>query len=215
VLPHQDLGLGRGAEDPLGRFEIPGRREPRASGPARWLRVTATVAALGVVLLVAPRLIGTGPRPRLLDGPATPGAGTAGAGPGTNSVRANAAVPASDLTQILAVVNATRRTSGCGALVLDPRLRTAAIEQTADMAVSGRLSHTGQDGSTPTQRAAAHGYPGPVGENIARGYDSTLAVMQAWLASEGHHANIVNCDFRALGVGHLADGGWWTMVFGA
>jgi uncharacterized protein YkwD len=188
------------------------------SGPARWLRVTAMVAALGAALVLAPRLIGTGIRPRLLDGPGATATGTPGAGPagpGSSSARAGAPMPSSELMQILAVVNATRRGSGCGKLVLDPRLRGAATEHTADMAASGRLSHTGSDGSTPTQRAAARGYPGPVGENIARGYSDTLAVMQAWLASQGHHANIVNCDFRSLGVGHLADGGWWTMVFGA
>jgi uncharacterized protein YkwD len=214
VPPRQDLELYGEIEDSLGRFEIPGRERPRASGPARWLRVTATVAALGAAVLLAPRLIGTGARPRLLDGPAATATGTAGAGQ-HSSARAGAAVPPSDVTQILAVVNATRRQSGCGQLVLDPRLRRAATEHTADMAASGQLSHTGSDGSTPTQRAAAHGYRGPVGENIARGYANTLAVMQAWLGSEGHHANIVNCDFRSLGVGHLADGGWWTMVFGA
>jgi uncharacterized protein YkwD len=213
--PRQALGFSRDVEDPLGRFEIPGRERPRATGPARWLRVAATVAAVGAALLLAPRLVGTGARPRLLDGPGTTAAGTTEAGQHAGSVRAGPMVSHSDLMQILDVVNATRRSSGCGGLVLDPRLRRAATEHTADMAATGRLSHTGSDGSTPTQRAAAHGYPGPVGENIARGYDSTLTVMQAWLASEGHHANIVNCDFHSLGVGHLADGGWWTMVFGA
>jgi uncharacterized protein YkwD len=176
------------------------------------------VAALGVALVLAPRLVGTGARPRLLDGPGTAATETQAAAPAGqrgSAARAGATVPPSEIMQILKVVNATRHGSGCGRLVLDPRLRGAATEHTADMAVNGRLSHTGSDGSTPTQRAAAHGYPGPVGENIARGYGSTLAVMQAWLASEGHHANIVNCDFRSLGVGHLADGGWWTMVFGA
>jgi uncharacterized protein YkwD len=202
-------------EDQLGRFEIPGRERPRVSGPARWLRVAAAVAAVGVALLVAPRLIGTGARPRLLDGPGAPAAGTSEGGQRAGAVRAGATVSRSDLAQILDVINATRRSSGCGRLVLDPRLRGAATEHTADMAAAGRLSHAGSDGSTPTQRAAAHGYPGPVGENIARGYDSTLAVLQAWLGSKGHHANIVNCDFRSLGVGHLADGGWWTMMFGA
>jgi uncharacterized protein YkwD len=41
-------------------------------------------------------------------------------------------------------------------------------------------------------------------------------VMEAWMNSEGHRANILNCDFRTLGVGaHFAQGGpWWTQAFG-
>lgn len=54
------------------------------------------------------------------------------------------------------------------------------------------------------------------GENIARGQADAAAVMQAWMNSPGHRANILNCDFKTLGVGvHLGSGGpWWTQDFG-
>ncbi|HZG04932.1 MAG TPA: CAP domain-containing protein, partial [Streptomyces sp.] len=42
------------------------------------------------------------------------------------------------------------------------------------------------------------------------------SVMDAWMDSPGHRANILNCDYRTLGVGaHFAEGGpWWTQNFG-
>src|SRR5262249_30072947 len=134
---------------------------------------------------------------------------------GTAAVPRLTAAAVSYAQQILVLVNGARRGSGCGPLVLDPRLQAAAREHTRDMAASGQLDHTGSDGSAPLGRAAGHGYPGLVGETIARGYGSASAVMQAWLGSPGHRANIENCDYRSLGVGYLAGGGWWTEVFGA
>lgn len=54
------------------------------------------------------------------------------------------------------------------------------------------------------------------GENIARGQADAQAVMDAWMNSDGHRANILNCDYKTLGVGvHFGSGGpWWTQDFG-
>ncbi|MEK8172713.1 CAP domain-containing protein [Streptomyces sp. M19] len=54
------------------------------------------------------------------------------------------------------------------------------------------------------------------GENIARGQATAQAVMDSWMNSPGHRANILNCEYRTLGVGaHFApDGPWWTQDFG-
>lgn len=53
------------------------------------------------------------------------------------------------------------------------------------------------------------------GENIARGQADAAAVMNSWMNSDGHRANILNCAYKTLGVGvHLGDGGpWWTQDF--
>ncbi len=224
--PRHDVVSRSDTGDPLDRFQIPGRPEPPAGRGGR-LRAAATVVAVGLALLVAPRLIGTGVRPRLIGDaapdssrpparqPATPPTGSrarlpAGLPAGPSAPPATAAYD----RQILALVNSARSGNGCGALALDSRLQAAAREHTRDMAGSGRFSHTGTDGSTPFQRAAAHGFTGAVGENIARGYETPRAVMNAWMASPGHRANILNCDFRLLGVGYVAGGSWWTEIFG-
>ncbi|WP_309235732.1 CAP domain-containing protein [Streptomyces sp. TRM64462] len=85
-----------------------------------------------------------------------------------------------------------------------------------DMAARDFFSHTDPDGDSPWDRAAQAGVEGLGGENIARGQADAAAVMESWMNSEGHRANILNCDFTTLGVGvHFGDGGpWWTQNFG-
>jgi uncharacterized protein YkwD len=86
------------------------------------------------------------------------------------------------------------------------------------MARSGVMSHTGPDGSTMSSRVDAAGYLwSTLGENIARGQSDAAAVMDAWMNSPGHRANILNCSFKEIGIGvHFGDGGpWWTQDFGA
>ncbi|MEU7074943.1 CAP domain-containing protein, partial [Streptomyces narbonensis] len=80
----------------------------------------------------------------------------------------------------------------------------------------GFFDHTDPDGDTPWARAEQAGVTGLAGENIARGQADAAAVMESWMNSDGHRANILNCDFTTLGVGvHFGDGGpWWTQDFG-
>jgi uncharacterized protein YkwD len=62
----------------------------------------------------------------------------------------------------------------------------------------------------------AEGYSEPGAENIARGQSHPHAVMQAWMNSPGHRANILGAEFARIGIGvHLGtDGPWWTQNFG-
>ena len=56
-----------------------------------------------------------------------------------------------------------------------------------------------------------------MGENIAAGYPTPAAVMDAWMNSAGHRANILNCAFAEIGVGHATGGpfgAYWTQDFG-
>jgi uncharacterized protein YkwD len=84
------------------------------------------------------------------------------------------------------------------------------------MAARGFFDHTDPDGATPWDRAEKAGISDLGGENIARGQADAAAVMEAWMNSPGHRANILNCDFKTLGVGvHFGSGGpWWTQDFG-
>ncbi len=118
--------------------------------------------------------------------------------------------------EVLRLVNQERAQAGCRPLTNDPELAKLAGDYSRDMAERGFFDHTDPDGDDPWDRAQEYGISDLGGENIARGQADARAVMDAWMNSEGHRANILNCDFRTLGVGaHFAGGGpWWTQNFG-
>ncbi|MEW2545628.1 CAP domain-containing protein [Streptomyces sp. NPDC047002] len=123
---------------------------------------------------------------------------------------------ASQAAQVLALVNQERAKAGCSPLRDDSSLDSLAQDFSDDMAARGFFDHTDPDGRTPWDRADAAGVQKLGGENIARGQSDAQAVMDAWMNSEGHRANILNCDYTRLGVGvHEGPGGpWWTQDFG-
>ena len=136
-----------------------------------------------------------------------------------------AAAPASAATvstatlesQVTTLVNQQRTANGCAALRTDTRLHTAAVNHSADMAAHNYFSHTGLNGSTFVTRVKATCYASPGGENIAWGWRTANDVMNAWMTSAPHKANILNCSFKAIGVGvaRKADGTpYWTQEFG-
>jgi uncharacterized protein YkwD len=126
------------------------------------------------------------------------------------------AAPASTATAVLSLVNEERAKVGCDALRADASLNALAQDFSDDMAKRGFFSHTDPDGNTPWDRAAEAGVKNLGGENIARGQATAEAVMESWMNSEGHRANILNCDYTRLGVGvrNGSGGPWWTQDFG-
>ncbi|MFC8271532.1 CAP domain-containing protein [Streptomyces sp. NPDC057271] len=118
--------------------------------------------------------------------------------------------------EVVRLVNQERAKVGCTPVRSDPALAALAGAFSADMAARGFFDHTDPDGDTPWDRASQAGVSGMGGENIARGQVDAAAVMESWMNSDGHRANILNCDYTTLGVGvHFADGGpWWTQDFG-
>ncbi|WP_030220564.1 CAP domain-containing protein [Streptomyces bikiniensis] len=118
--------------------------------------------------------------------------------------------------EVLRLVNNERATVGCTPVTADARLASLAGAFSADMAARGFFDHTDPDGDTPWARAQQAGVPTLAGENIARGQADAAAVMESWMNSDGHRANILNCDFKTMGVGvYFGDGGpWWTQDFG-
>ncbi|NGN66868.1 CAP domain-containing protein [Streptomyces sp. A7024] len=117
---------------------------------------------------------------------------------------------------VLTLVNQERAKAGCQPVKLDPALASLAGGFSEDMANRDFFDHTDPDGDDPWDRAEAAGVDNLGGENIARGQANAQSVMDSWMQSEGHKANILNCDFKTLGVGaYFADGGpWWTQSFG-
>jgi len=158
---------------------------------------THEVAAVAVRSTVTPRTTRARPRATATPRPTT-----------------TAAAPA---TQILTRVNAERAKAGCKAVVLDPRLTAAAAGHAQDMATNNYFSHTSRDGRTFVDRIKAQGYPVPRSENIAAGQPTVTAVMDAWMASAGHRANILDCSAVAMGAAS-ANGGsygiYWVQDFG-
>ncbi|MFF3605552.1 CAP domain-containing protein [Streptomyces sp. NPDC002463] len=118
--------------------------------------------------------------------------------------------------EVIRLVNAERAKVGCTPVRADAKLAALAGAFSADMATRGFFDHTDPDGDTPWVRAAQAGISAMGGENIARGQVDAAAVMASWMNSDGHRANILNCDFTTLGVGvAFGDGGpWWTQDFG-
>jgi uncharacterized protein YkwD len=88
------------------------------------------------------------------------------------------------------------------------------------MATANFFDHYGSDGSSPGDRLAREGYYGSAwGENIAAGYSSVNSVMQGWIGSAGHCANMMNSAFTEMGAAKYSDpssqwGSYWTQVFG-
>lgn len=121
--------------------------------------------------------------------------------------------------QVFTLTNKERKSAGCAALRHDDALHTAAQNHSRDMAAYGYLNHTNQDGDGPEVRMERAGYPTQYGwaENIAAGPTTAKAAMDMWMGSSAHRKNILNCKFKALGVGvaQASDGMlFWTQNFG-
>ncbi|MEU5695482.1 CAP domain-containing protein [Actinosynnema sp. NPDC020468] len=116
--------------------------------------------------------------------------------------------------RVVDLVNEAREAAGCPAVRVDDRLTTAAQGHSADMAARGYFSHDTPEGKDFAARVTDAGYPSPAGENIARGQRSAEDVMSAWMNSDGHRRNILNCSFAAIGVGLDTRGWYWTQDFG-
>src|SRR5690349_1239950 len=120
----------------------------------------------------------------------------------------------SDITRL---TNAQRTTHGCAAVTVNVQLTAAAVGHSAWMARTGTFSHTGAAGSTFVARSRAAGFARPAGENIAWGYRSAAEVVNAWMKSPGHRANILSCASKTVGVGAVLNASgapYYTQVFG-
>jgi uncharacterized protein YkwD len=130
--------------------------------------------------------------------------------------------------EILQRVNAVRATGRrCGArayapvaaLGLSPLLAAAAAEHSSEMARMGNLAHEGAGGTSPADRARRAGYAVRlVGENIASGVPDASGVVDGWLESPPHCANIMDARFTDMGVAYAVNAAssgaiYWTQVF--
>jgi uncharacterized protein YkwD len=123
--------------------------------------------------------------------------------------------------EVLRLVNRERTERGLTTLTLHPLLRASARHYAATMAKGNFFSHTDPDGGRSIDRIRATGYLQPpcvcaweyaTGENLARNQRTPAAVVDAWMASPTHRANVLHPQFHDMGLGY--DRGYWVQHFG-
>ena len=116
--------------------------------------------------------------------------------------------------EVVRLVNAERAKQGLSALKVSTTVQSAAQVRAKEIKQS--FSHTRPNGSScfTALTEAGVSYRG-AGENIAYGQSTPAAVMNAWMNSEGHRANIMNGSFTTIGVGYTVINGtpYWTQMF--
>jgi uncharacterized protein YkwD len=121
--------------------------------------------------------------------------------------------------QVVALTNQQRTAQGCGALAENPALMNAAGGHSADMAARDQMSHYGANGEDPGNRIAKAGYPARRwAENVAYNQPTPREVVNTWMTSPGHRANILDCNLADIGVGYAVNNRgepYWTQDFGA
>ena len=119
-------------------------------------------------------------------------------------------------SQVVALVNAERAKYGLSALKVDSRVQQAAQVRAKETVQS--FSHTRPNGSSFSTALTEAGVSYTrSGENIAYGQSTPQQVVQAWMNSSGHRANILNENFTTIGVGYTVSGGtaYWAQLFTA
>lgn len=116
--------------------------------------------------------------------------------------------------EVVDLVNEIRTQYGLQALEISETLCDGARLKSQDMRDNGYFDHTSPTYGTPFEMMRALGISySAAGENIAMGQSTPEAVVNAWMNSEGHRANILSTSYTQIGVGYVADGNYWTQWF--
>jgi uncharacterized YkwD family protein/spore coat assembly protein SafA len=129
-------------------------------------------------------------------------------------------IPTQDATvqryeqEVIRLVNEIRAENGLPALTYNWELSRVARYKSQDMKDNRYFSHTSPVYGSPFEMMRSFGIAyRSAGENIARGYATPQAVVNGWMNSSGHRANILNASFTQIGVGYVAAGNYWTQMF--
>lgn len=116
--------------------------------------------------------------------------------------------------QVVQLVNQIRKENGLSELTLNTELSKVARIKAQDMHDNQYFSHTSPTYGSPFDMMKQFGISyRTAGENIAMGQQSPQAVVDAWMNSEGHRANILNSSYTQIGMGYVADGNCWSQMF--
>lgn len=117
-------------------------------------------------------------------------------------------------SEVVRLVNEIRVKNGLNALTEDWELSRVARYKSQDMKDNNYFSHTSPVYGTPFEMIKNFGISfKSAGENIAKGQATPQAVVNAWMNSSGHRANILNSSYNRIGVGYVANGKYWTQMF--
>ncbi|KYD08535.1 CAP domain-containing protein [Heyndrickxia sporothermodurans] len=116
--------------------------------------------------------------------------------------------------QVVDLTNKERAINGLPALKIDTELSKVARTKSNDMAKNKYFDHTSPTYGSPFDMMKKFGISyRSAGENIAMGQRSPEEVVNAWMNSEGHRANILNKNYTHIGVGYVENGNYWTQEF--
>ena len=117
-------------------------------------------------------------------------------------------------SEVIRLVNEIRVQRGLSRLTEDWELSRVARIKSQDMKDNNYFSHTSPVYGSPFQMMKNFGISyKSAAENIARGQATPQAVVNAWMNSSGHRANILNSSYNRIGVGYVESGKYWTQMF--
>lgn len=129
-------------------------------------------------------------------------------------------IPGTDSTvasyeqQVIDLVNEIRGQHGLKPLKGNWELSRVARYKSQDMRDNRYFDHTSPTYGSPFTMMKNFGLSfRTAGENIAKGYASPQKVVEGWMSSSGHRANILGAAFTQIGVGYVKDGSYWTQMF--
>ncbi len=116
--------------------------------------------------------------------------------------------------EVINLVNDIRVKNGLKTLTYDWELSRVARFKSQDMRDNKYFSHNSPVYGSPFDMIKNFGISyRSAGENIARGQKTPQAVVDAWMNSSGHRANILNSSYTKIGVGYVPEGNYWTQMF--
>lgn len=116
--------------------------------------------------------------------------------------------------EVIRLVNEIRVQNGLKSLSYNWELGRVARIKSQDMKDNRYFAHNSPVYGTPFQMIRNFGISfRSAGENIARGYTTPQAVVNGWMNSSGHRANILNANYTHIGVGYVSGGNYWTQMF--
>ena len=116
--------------------------------------------------------------------------------------------------EVIRLVNKIRQENGLKSLSANWELSRVARYKSQDMVDNRYFAHNSPVYGTPFQMIKSFGISyRTAGENIAYGYKTPQAVVDGWMNSSGHRANILNSSYTQIGVGYVANGNYWTQMF--
>lgn len=116
--------------------------------------------------------------------------------------------------EVIRLANEIRAQNGLKALTADWELSRVARYKSQDMKDNRYFAHNSPTYGTPYEMMKSFGITyRSAGENIAQGYSTPQAVVNAWMNSSGHRKNILNPSFTRIGVGYVKNGNYWTQMF--